>query len=46
MSETNARSDVISDRLDEVHARHIARSTDRHATSNADEASADDSSEQ
>lgn len=34
MSETNARSDMISDRLDEVHARQVARSNDRQATTN------------
>ncbi|XP_060853187.1 myosin-J heavy chain [Rhopalosiphum padi] len=34
VSETNARSDMISDRLDEVHARQVARSIDRQATSN------------
>lgn len=34
VSETNARSDVISGRLDEVHARQVARSNDRPTTSN------------
>lgn len=34
VSETNARSDMISDRLDEVHARQVARSNDRQATTN------------
>lgn len=36
VSETNARSDMISDRLDEVHARQVARTIDRQTTSNAD----------
>lgn len=39
MSETNARSDVISGRLDEVHARQVARSNDRQTTSNAEDQS-------
>lgn len=36
VSETNARSDMISDRLDEVHARQVARTIDRQTTSSAD----------
>lgn len=35
VSETNARSDEISDRLDEVHARQVARTIDRQTTSDA-----------
>ncbi|VVC24865.1 Hypothetical protein CINCED_3A021161 [Cinara cedri] len=46
VSETNARSDVISVRLDEVHARQVARSNDRlQTTSNADVVPADESTE-
>lgn len=35
VSETSARSDVISDRLDEVHARQVARSIERQTTSDS-----------
>ncbi|XP_050420527.1 myosin-J heavy chain [Adelges cooleyi] len=47
VSETNARSDEISERLDEVHARQVARSIERQSsiTNAAQVTTAEDSSE-